>query len=117
MGSIDQSRLPCLEERGSFMSSSGYQVVKTHPYAGNKALQGHPLPTPVSMPGYAFEAVPFRWLSRETFEQEIFDESVHYDPDLESRVHQLLGYRPGWIMDGRNQRAVIERFFEHYLGQ
>jgi len=94
------------------MSATGYRIVKEHPYRHNKALQGHLLPSPVAMPGYAFEAVPFRWLSRQTFETEIFDESVHYDPYLEEQAHRTLGYTPAWIMDGRNQRAVMERFFE-----
>jgi hypothetical protein len=31
---LDQGRLPCLSEHGTFMSPLGYTVVKQHPYRG-----------------------------------------------------------------------------------
>jgi hypothetical protein len=108
------NRIPCLSERGTFMSSSGYQVTKTHPYATYDALKGHLEPTVLSMPAYSFEAVPFRWMARESFESELWPNwRGDYDPDAEKRSSQLLGLkRPTWIMDGRNQQAVIRTFFE-----
>ncbi len=51
------------------MSPRGYALVKEHPYRFNKGLKGHLDPTTVSVPAYAFEAVPFRWLSEETVDQ------------------------------------------------
>lgn len=105
-------RLPCLSERGTFMSSHGYELVKEHPYRFNKALSGHLEPTTVSVPPYAFEAVPFRWLSRETVEQELWQETDEYRPEREDAAHGVLGFTPGWLMDGRNQRAMMDRFFE-----
>ena len=69
--SLDHDRLPCLSERATFMSSLGYTVVKHHPYAHNPALKGTLHDTTVSLPGYAFEAVPFRWMNRESLAQEI----------------------------------------------
>ena len=54
------------------MSSNGYQVIKTHPYATYDALKGHLEPTVLSMPAYSFEAVPFRWMARESFESELW---------------------------------------------
>ena len=61
---LEHDRLPCLSERATFMSPVGYTVVKTHPYAWNQALKDKIHPTKVHLPGYAFEAVPFRWLNR-----------------------------------------------------
>ena len=108
------NKIPCLSERGTFMSSNGYQVTKTHPYATYEVLKGHLEPTVLSMPAYSFEAVPFRWLARETFESELWPTwRADYDPDAEKRIARLLDRkRLTWIMDGRNQQAVIRTFFE-----
>lgn len=105
-------RLPCLSERATFMSSHGYVIEKEHPYRFNKALKGHLEPSKVSVPPYSFEAVPFRWLSRETVEDGLWQETNEYRPEREDAAHRLLGFTPGWLMDGRNQRAMIDRFFE-----
>lgn len=104
-------RLPCLSERGTFMSSHGYVLEKEHPYAFNKALKGHLQPTTLSVPAYALEAVPFRWLSRETVDTELWHETSDYRPEREDAAHRLIGFKPGWLMDGQNQRALIDRFF------
>ena len=107
--------IPCLSERGTFMSSNGYQVTKTHPYATYEALKGHIQPTILTMPPYAFEAVPFRWMGRDTFESKLWPSwRADYDPDAEKRVQKILDLKkqPNWIMDGRNQQAVIRTFFE-----
>jgi hypothetical protein len=63
----DYSGLPCLSERGTFMSTHGYVLEKEHPYRFNRALQGHLLPTKITVPKFAFEAVPFRWLNEMRF--------------------------------------------------
>lgn len=105
-------RLPCLSERATFMSSHGYELEKNHPYQFNKALSGHLEPTMVSVPPYSFEALPFRWLSRETVDQDLWKYTEDYRPELEDAAHKVLGFTPGWLMDGRNQRAMITRFFE-----
>jgi hypothetical protein len=108
------SDIPCLSERGTFMSSAGYQITKTHPYAPYEGLKGHIEPTVLSMPGYSLEAVPFRWMARSTFESELWPAwRTDYDPDAEKRISQILGLKSStWIMDGRNQQSVIRTFFE-----
>ncbi len=110
---LDQDRLPCLSERATFMSPLGYTVMKTHPYAWNRALKDKLHPTPVSLPGYAFEAVPFRWLSRASLAENIgLNRAPGYNPTAEDHVDDVLGYRgASWVMDGRNQRAVLDAFF------
>lgn len=108
----DYSALPCLSERGTFMSSSGYTLEKEHPYRFNKALKGHLLPTPLSVPPFAFEALPFRWLSRKSVDEGLWQLTDEYRPEREDAARQAIGFRPNWLMDGRNQRAMIQRFFE-----
>ncbi|MEW5812170.1 MAG: ATP-dependent RecD-like DNA helicase [Actinomycetota bacterium] len=120
LGDIGQlNGIPCLSERGTFMSSRGYQVTKTHPYSYNQALKGHLEPTVLSMPAYSFEAIPYRWLGRETFESELWHAwRADYDPDAEERALRSLGIKKtNWIMDGRNQQAVIRAFFEPVVAE
>ena len=107
----DISRLACLTERGTFMSAHGYHLQKEHPYRFTKALKGHLHPTAVSVPPYSFEAVPFRWLSRETVDAELWLQTEEYRPEREDVAHRVLGFKPGWLMDAQNQQAMIDRFF------
>lgn len=110
---IDQDRLPCLSERATFMSPLGYTVVKQHPYRNNPALRDTLHDTPVTLPGYAFEAVPFRWMNRESFAQEIGHDRVQmFNPSAEDAADAALHYDPPWVMDGDNQRAILGAFFE-----
>lgn len=111
--SLDQNRLPCLSERATFMSPLGYTVVKQHPYRHNRALKDKLHDTPVSLPGYAFEAVPFRWMNRESLAQEIGHDRVSlFNQDAEEAADAALNYAPPWVMDGDNQRAILDAFFE-----
>ncbi|BBZ55239.1 AAA family ATPase [Mycolicibacterium phocaicum] len=111
--------IPCLSERGTFMSANGYQVTKHHPYAFNQALKDHLEPTVLSMPGFSFEAIPYRWLGRETFESELWQAwRTDYDPDAEERALRIMGMKKNaWIMDGKNQQSIIRSFFEPVLPQ
>ncbi|UYM06072.1 hypothetical protein [Solicola gregarius] len=111
--SLDHDRLPCLSERATFMSPRGYTVVKDHPYRNNPALKGMLHDTPVTVPGYAFEAVPFRWMNRDSFATEVGHERVPlFNQDAEIEADAALNYTPPWVMDGTNQRAILDAFFE-----
>jgi hypothetical protein len=107
---LDSQKLPCLSERAAFMSDAGYEVVKDHPYEHNPAVSL--LPTAVSVAGYAFEAVPFRWLNRGTLSREVGYERVPgFRPEAEDAADRALRYEPAWVMDGGNQQAVFDAFF------
>src|SRR4051794_11107441 len=108
---LDADHLPpCLSERAPWMSPTGYQITKTHPYTWKDALSL--APTTVSVPGYAFEAVPFRWLSRETLAEQIgYDRVPAFRPEAEDAADRALEFSPGWVMDGGNQRAILDAFF------
>ncbi|MFB7554466.1 hypothetical protein [Streptomyces brevispora] len=110
---LDQNQLPCLSERATFMSPVGYTVVKQHPYRHSRALQGKLHDTHVTLPGYAFEAVPFRWMNREVFAHEVGHERVpSFSQVAEDAVDAVLNSTPPWVMDGGNQRAIMDAFFE-----
>ncbi|WP_257138192.1 MULTISPECIES: ATP-dependent RecD-like DNA helicase [Streptomyces] len=110
---LDQNRLPCLSERATFMSPLGYTVLKQHPYHESRALKGKLHDTRVTLPGYAFEAVPFRWMNRETLAHEVGHDRVpSFSHVAEDAVDAALNSAPPWVMDGDNQRAVMDTFFE-----
>lgn len=111
---LDADRLPCLSERATFLSPVGYSVRKTHPYSWNRALKGKIHPTDVTVPGYAFEAVPFRWLNRKLLDAEVGTSRVPgYVPAAEDRVDDAIGFESAsWVMDGDNQQAIMRAFFE-----
>ena len=110
---LDQNWLSCLSERATFMSRLGYSVVKKHPYRNNPAMRGKIHDTAVTLPGYAFEAVPFRWLNRKSFGQEVGHDRVpQFNPLAEDAADRALNYAPPWVMDGDNQLAIMSAFFE-----
>jgi hypothetical protein len=111
---LDHNSLPCLTERATFMSPTGYTVIKNHPYAHNAALKGHLKPTPVHVPAYAFEALPFRWLNRSSLLNEVgLDRVPDYDQGAEDAVDGVIKFSgAAWVMDGANQRACIDAFFD-----
>lgn len=95
------------------MSPIGYTVTKTHPFAWHQALKDSLRPTRVLLPGYAFEAIPFRWLNRKSLNEDVgFARVPDYNPTAEDDVDQVLGFRDGasWVMDGDNQRAIMDEF-------
>ena len=108
---LDSGKLPRLSERSAFMSDTGYRVVKEHQYAENPAISV--VPTAVSVPGYAFEAVPFRWLNRKTLSNNVGYERVPgFRLEAEDAADRALEYDPAWVMDGGDQRAIFDAFFE-----
>jgi hypothetical protein len=110
---LDSKRLPCLTERAAFMSPHGYSVLKEHPYRFNRAFKDHILPTTVIVPGYAFESLPFRWLSSTPLREEIgLDQVPGYNPDFETAAIAAADFDNGWLMHGSNQRAAIDAFYE-----
>lgn len=108
---VDYRTMPCLSERGTFMSDHGYSLEREHPYQFNRALRDHLKPTRLSVPAHSFEAVPFRWLSRGAVNDTLWEETDQYRPELEDAADRVLGFTPSWLMDARNQRAMIDRFF------
>lgn len=109
---LDANRLPCLSERATFMSPVGYKVTKSHPYSTNKALKGRLHPTEIEVPGFAFEAIPYRWLNRKTLADIDLSHISGFNQTAEDHINTVLNFEPAWVMDSVNQRAILESFFE-----
>ena len=110
---------PCVRERGTFMAPFAFEKSYSHPYAETqKDLYSHFKTTYLRYPSYSAPALPFRWFMKPvifggdrtesrplTDEYPLNDLDQRYEPDLPFKTH--------WIQDHRNQRALLETFWEH----
>lgn len=106
---------PCASEKGSFLSPFEYQRTLVHSYKryGNKLFDDF-LPTKFTCKPYSFNAVPFRWMlkdSKDNSSEVAKTYGLDYDPDKEEVLCQKLGFRPNWVQDRDNQRELLDSFF------
>ena len=81
----------------------------------NPALRGTLHDTAVTLPGHAFEAVPFRWLNRESLAQGIGHDRVPlFNQNAQDAANAALNYDPPWVIDGGDQRAIVDAFFDRF---
>ncbi len=111
-GSLDAARVPCLRERATFLSPTGFSYKREHPYGNGGGLRGHLRPAEIHVPAYGVQAIPFFWLQRRNLERFILPERpVPYSSDAEAAAISSLGFDPGWLLHGDNQQAALETFF------
>ena len=109
-----QQMPPCLVERVAFMSPYGFSRDHEHPYARhNSGTHGHFKPTLLNYRPYTAPALPFRWMSKNTFPEL----RKHYPLDEVSEdiepTDTDLGFTTNWWQDYRNQTALLESFWAH----
>ncbi|MCU1495932.1 MAG: exonuclease, partial [Acidimicrobiaceae bacterium] len=109
---LNLKHVGCALERGTFMSSHAYGVVREHPYRYNEALRGKIAPTQLTIPAFGVHAIPYFWLNRKTIDTVVNDFDVDYDDEREQFADKVLGFEPDWVLHGDNQKALIERFFQ-----
>jgi hypothetical protein len=109
---LNLDHVGCVLERGTFMSGHAYRAVREHPYRFNDALRGKIAPTPLTVPAFGVHATPYFWLNRDNINTVLRSFDVDYDDDRERYVDGKLGFEPEWVLDGDNQKALIERFFQ-----
>ena len=106
-----QQMPPCLVERVAFMSPHGLSRNHVHPYVSrNPDTHGHFKPTPLNYRPYTAPALPFRWMSKNAFE-----ELREYAPldEVNEGLEPRLDFQTAWWQDHRNQRALLETFWGH----
>jgi hypothetical protein len=110
---------PCVVERAGFMRPAAFKYERIHPYAkfGYKSHASFG-PTLHHMPKYSVEAVPFRWMRRDSFEEFADVWKIGVNGQLERRADAIIGRpavswdeRDGWMQDWRNQLALLDSFF------
>jgi hypothetical protein len=103
---------PCVSERGGFMRGETFRYARTHPYKQRKSSShAHFGPTIQRMPKYSVEAIPFRWMRRDSYERYSRPWGIELDYSLETAADAVMSYKSGWIQDHRNQLAMLDSFF------
>lgn len=109
---------PCVSERATFMADFEFERPRSHPYTHTSDAHRHFRPTSLRYPPFSAAAIPFRWMML----REMFGDSKRNTPGLVDRfpldeVNQdyepELSFKPIWLQDHRNHRAVLECFWNH----
>jgi hypothetical protein len=104
---------PCVAERATFMSAGDHAIPQQHPYRFSPALKNI-APATVPVPAWSVHATPYYWLHRDNLDDVMDQHPIDgFSQDAEERAVEQLGWRPGWLLHGDNQQAVIETFFRY----
>jgi hypothetical protein len=105
--------VPCVAERATFMSARDHAIPQQHPYGFSPALQNM-APATVPVPAWSVHAIPYYWLHRDNLDNVMEQRPIDgFSQDAEEHAIEQLGWRPGWLLHGDNQQAVIETFFQN----
>lgn len=104
-------RPPCHAENASFMLPREQVRLLTHAYVNSSPAHAHLAPTPIELPPYAAAAVPFRWMLRENTEAISEQAGTYISHELEEQADGHARFNSSWIQDGRNQRVLLDSFF------
>lgn len=103
---------PCVTERGGFMRGQPFLYERTHPYTRQKSRShAHFDRTTQRMPKYSVEAIPFRWMRRDSYDRYARPWGIEVDYSLETAADAVMNFQSGWIQDHRNQLALLDSFF------
>lgn len=102
---------PCANERASFMSSHSRPVTKMHPYAAWYPVYSKFGKATYTLPEYAADCIPFRWMLREDAAEIAEHYGLPYRAELEDEVDQEAGTNPIWVQHGDNQTLMLNSFF------
>jgi ATP-dependent exoDNAse (exonuclease V) alpha subunit len=101
----------CVGERGFFMAKFPLIKHANHPYVkSSKSTHGHLQKTPIRFPEYSFAAIPFNWMSKKDSEERIKLLELDFDA---TREPNLDFGTSNWIQEYKNQKAMLNGFFEH----
>lgn len=102
---------PCIAERGSFMASFPITRHVRHPYQATSEAHRHYRLTPVEIPPFSAEAVPFRWMRREDAASLADDFDIVYRDEAEEDARRRMGFPSAWVQDHENQSNLLDAFF------
>ena len=106
---------PCVVEGGMFMSSFPFTRLAKHPYAKpTNQYYKHLKPTHIQFPIYSVPSIPFQWMIPENSKAYADEFDLDLDLNLEPNKRiQGLEYTKNWIQDYKNQKAILDCFYEH----
>lgn len=103
---------PCVTERAGFMRSQTFNYERTHPYTRQKShSHAHFDRTIQRMPKYSIEAIPFRWMRRDSYDRYARPWGIEVDYSFETAADALMNIQSDWLQDHRNQLAMLDSFF------
>lgn len=102
----------CASERGVFMADFQFRKEVEHPYfKGSPKTHGHLKLTTIIYPPFSFSAVPYRWVLKEN--ANVLAETYNLDYDADREPVLDWGKPVSWVQEIRNQKALLNCFFEH----
>lgn len=108
---LPQSQLPpCMAEHGQFMSPFEITRELTHPYAATSKAHKHLMPTLFRYPPFSAAAIPFNWMLRESAKKIAGELELGYQPDLEARADEIMGFKTSWVQEKDNQLVMLDTF-------
>lgn len=101
----------CVAERAAFMSPSPFARVLEHPYVGSSKAHEHFKPTRFAHPAYSANCIPFRWMLSDGAAIKAEALELDFRPDLEEKIHEVMGFQTSWVQTRHNQLALLDTFF------
>ena len=93
------------------MSSHSRPVTKMHPYAAWYPVYSKFGKATYTLPEYAADCIPFRWMLRKNAAEIAEHYGLPYRAELEDEVDQEAGTNPIWVQHGDNQTLMLNSFF------
>ncbi|MDE0700178.1 MAG: AAA family ATPase [Acidimicrobiaceae bacterium] len=108
---LPEQQPACISERATFMADFPIKRRIRHPYSEFSDAHKHYLPTPVELPPFSAQALPYRWTLRENAESIADEFDIVFHNDDEEKARQAMGFRSNWIQDIGNQARMLDTFF------
>jgi energy-coupling factor transporter ATP-binding protein EcfA2 len=105
--------MPCLSEKGTFMSPHEYVRATRHAWQKSNQLFKDFLPGRYVHKPYSFNAVPFLWMMKDKSTHENERAKLYeLDYDVEKEASVNVGFETNiWVQHPDNQRELLDSFF------
>lgn len=103
---------PCANESGGFLSPNAWTTSHEHPYRKwLRETHGHLEETAWQVEPYTAQAVPFRWLDRDSLDEFTQPQVIEALPE----DTWPASYTSKWVFQPHVQRAILDAFFAPIL--
>lgn len=113
---LDENQFPvCIGERGTFMAPFAINKTLHHPYVeSSPTTHGHLKNTLITFPPFSAAAVPYNWMLNENAKERANLYDLDYDEAREPSLDWTNdGGSGNWVQEIKNQKALLNCFFEH----
>ncbi|MDI3495093.1 MAG: hypothetical protein PWQ72_1220 [Pseudothermotoga sp.] len=113
---LDENQFPvCIGERGTFMAPFAINKTLHHPYVeSSPSTHGHLKDTRITFPPFSAAAVPYNWMLNKNANERANLYDLDYDEAREPSLDWTNDGGSGrWVQEIKNQKALLNCFFEH----